>query len=247
MRKALLLLISHIVRLGPVQGIRVLWIKKLPKGKLRPIDAPWLGGRLWLRPGTADINTIDQILIGPYMPVEADWDPGTVIDCGANIGLATRYLQHAYPEAHIIAVEPEEGNFELLCKNMEGYPKVECVRAGIWPEEGKLQLQREGHQESAYRTEAGDQGDTDALTIPGIMQRYGMDRIGLLKVDIEGSELELFCKGDLGWIDKVDRLSIELHDWFRPGCGNAFFKAISRYDWNFQFIGHVVYCTRVRP
>ena len=114
MRKALLLLISHIVRLGPVQGIRVLWIKKLPKGKLRQIDAPWLGGRLWLRPGTADINTIDQILIGPYMPVEADWDPGTVIDCGANIGLATRYLQHAYPEAHIIAVEPEEGNFACV-------------------------------------------------------------------------------------------------------------------------------------
>jgi FkbM family methyltransferase len=227
--------------------LRVLWLKKLPKGKLRHIDAEWLGGRVWLRPGTADVATIDQILIGPYMPVEKGWDPGTIIDCGANIGLATRYLQHAYPNARIVAVEPEQGNFELLQYNMKDFSKVQCVRAGIWPEEGTLQLQREGHQESAFRTEAGDHGDTEALTIPRIIQRYSMERIGLLKIDIEGSEKELFTGGDLTWIDKVDRLSIELHDWFRPGCGNAFFKAISRYDWTFQFIGHVVYCSRVRP
>ena len=39
---------------------------------------------------------------------------------------------------------------------------------------------------------------------------HGMERIGLLKMDIEGAEEEIFA-GDFSWLDKVDIVLVELH------------------------------------
>ncbi len=37
------------------------------------------------------------------------WQPQTILDAGANIGVATLALAHMYPMAQIVAVEPEPG------------------------------------------------------------------------------------------------------------------------------------------
>ena len=43
------------------------------------------------------------------------------------------------------------------------------------------------------------------------------EQIDVLKVDIEGSELDLFGRRT-EWLGRVRVLVIELHDRFRPGC-----------------------------
>jgi hypothetical protein len=97
---------------------------------------------------------------------------------------------------------------------------------------------------SAFRTVAAGEGQrVDALTIPQIMERAGFNRISLLKIDIEGSELELFS-GDTSWIERVDAIAIELHDGWRPGCGDSFFKAISPWKWTYSFHGGAVLCEK---
>jgi Methyltransferase FkbM domain len=66
------------------------------------------------------------------------------------------------------------------------------------------------------------------VTVPEIMREHGLDRIDLLKVDIEGSEMEVFSHAD-AWIGSVDAISVELHDRFKPGCSSAFFKAVEDF------------------
>ena len=245
--KALFHLLEHAYRLGWSRAIHVISLKRRGQGELQTVNAPWLGGDVHVRTGTADMATIDQFLIGPYMPPTTGSPPKTVVDCGANIGLATRYLKHLFPQAQIIAIEPDGENFELLRKNIDHLDGCQAVQAAVWPVDGSVELERDGLRHSAFRTKGSSpgKGSIEAVSIPRIMERFGLDRIGLLKIDIEGAEMELFSAADLSWLERVDRIAIELHDLFKPGCGSAFFKAMSRSDWTYRFYGEVVYCERM--
>ena len=54
----------------------------------------------------------------------------TVIDCGAHIGSFTRLA--LANKANVIAIEPEEKNFELLKINTEGQENLKLVNVLLW-------------------------------------------------------------------------------------------------------------------
>lgn len=61
------------------------------------------------------------------------------------------------------------------------------------------------------------------------MHTHGLDRIDLLKMDIEGSEREVLADPS-AWIDRVDALIVELHDRKKPGCGAVFESVARQFD-----------------
>ena len=77
-----------------------------------------------------------------------------------------------------------------------------------------------------------------ALPISKILADSRFEYVGLLKVDIEGAEVELF-KGDLDWLRKVRAIAIEFHGDSRLLCN--FDEVLKKYD--FRIIdggGHTV-------
>lgn len=66
------------------------------------------------------------------------------------------------------------------------------------------------------------------MTLEMLMKKTGLMTIDLLKVDIDGAEIELF-KGDCSWLRNVGVIAIELHDWITPGCSKAVCASISTY------------------
>ena len=64
-------------------------------------------------------------------------------------------------------------------------------------------------------------------TIGDILHHYDASRIDLLKLDIEGSELELFGKETANWLDRVEIIAVKLHDRFRPGCAHALYSSLA--------------------
>ena len=69
-----------------------------------------------------------------------------------------------------------------------------------------------------------------AVTIGKILKRSGYKEIDILKLDIEGSEKEVFSNDYEDWLSKVNILIIELHDRMKPGCSEAFYSAINQYN-----------------
>ena len=248
LRKSIGHLIHDILGYGPITGLRVLRLKTKRSGPPERVSVRRLGGSVLLRPGTTDPAIFDQIALHPYVPIDREHPPVTIVDLGANIGLSTRFLKNAYPEARVVAVEPDPTNYEMLVKNTAGLSDVQCLMAGIWPEDGRLQLDHAGLGHSGFRTHAGGDGggNTDALTIGTLMTKAGFERIGLLKIDIEGAEKDLFGGTDLSWLEKVDRIAIELHDHIRPGAGQVFFEALRKDSWNVRIYHGVVYCERTQ-
>lgn len=59
-----------------------------------------------------------------------------------------------------------------------------------------------------------------------LLQHFGIDRIDILKVDVEGAEREIFSGDCDKWIDSVGMFIIEFHDRLAPGSSAAFYHAL---------------------
>jgi len=200
---------------------------------------------LWLRLGTTDFAVFDDV----YGSAAYDWPlacaPHTIVDAGAYTGISTVWFAQRFPDATIIAVEPHPDNFEMLLRNVRGIERVVPVNAGLWGGTETLWLEnfdsrelgrgrRTGPLHDAGRLHAldGEQPTGSApvrgVTVQQLMAQHGTQDIDLLKVDIEGAEVEVFSN-PAPWIDHVQAVCIELHDRFRPGCTGAFLAAVEAF------------------
>ena len=161
-----------------------------------------------------------------------DFYPKLILDCGGNIGSAAVYFANVYPDAKIISVEPDVNNFRLLKLNTSPYPKIECINAALWNRATYIELFG-AHPASfkAYETNADNPDAIKTTTVGKLLADSGFDEIDLLKIDIEGSEKEVFEASDVDdWLSKVKVLVIELHDRYKRGCSRALFRATLQYD-----------------
>jgi hypothetical protein len=56
----------------------------------------------------------------------------------------------------------------------------------------------------------------------------------LLKLDIEGSEKEVFEKNYETWLPNTKMLIIEVHDHMRKGAAKSVFAAMNKYNFSFS-------------
>jgi FkbM family methyltransferase len=179
-----------------------------------------------LRLHTADVILYANIMLDQEYAFEYPASPNLIIDAGAHIGLSAVWFARRFPNATIIAVELEPSNFALLEANVRRLPQVHPVHAALWPISGSVAIADPKDGNWAYRATAG-QG-VSAVSVPDLMERYNIERIGLLKLDIEGSECEILGASS-PWIDRVDMIVAELHDRFREGCTAAFDRATADF------------------
>lgn len=161
-------------------------------------------------------------------------DPAFIVDAGANIGTSAVFFAKKYPNAQIVAVEPEAGNFDLLLKNTADYQNVDAVKAAVWGVSDRRSIQNRNTGHWGY-TVSDSQDVTvpvgqeiDCITMRSLMDSYGAKTIDLLKMDIEGGEKHVL-ENSSDWIDSVRVMTVELHDRICMGCDRAFYLATERF------------------
>ena len=170
-----------------------------------------------------------------------NFQPELIVDCGGNIGTSAVFFANKYPDAQIYCVEPEKENFRLLHYNTTFYDNIHLIKSAVWDKETFIKVLEEGRHPTDYmtiETTADDPAAMKTVTISKILAESGFDEIDLLKIDIEGAEKEVFSASDVDeWLSKVKVLTVELHDRYKHGCSDAFFKAVSKYHWHFELRG----------
>ncbi|MDR3350474.1 MAG: FkbM family methyltransferase [Prevotellaceae bacterium] len=204
---------------------------------------------LYLRKGSSDFPIFESVMVQRCYDINYNINgkcsPEIIFDCGANIGLATIFYANRFPNAKIIAVEPEPANFELLKKNTAPYPNIRLYQAGLWNKPASLKIEDQGYGAWGFMvSEApeGSPGAIKAVSIPELMRQQVFEKIDILKIDIEGSEKELFESGYDAWLPKVKTLIIELHDRMREGAALSFFKALTKYNFRLAVKGENLIC-----
>lgn len=209
---------------------------------------------------TADITTKREVLDDRVyeLPDELERriNGQVVVDIGANIGIASTYFATRFPDSRVIAIDPNGRNEDFLRRNAAEYDGQICpVGAALSPEPGRVALvfgetvDRGYHNSHLYSNElcrGKPAGFAKAITPSDVVALVGVgNRIGLLKVDIEGAELPN-CKAIGPLFDITDVLAIETHDRTVPGCAAAVSQAATasglvRYPQD----GHTTIFTRV--
>lgn len=204
-----------------------------------------------LRILATDVSTYKQIFLKQAYDFLVATPPKVIVDAGANIGLAAIYFANRYPTAKIIAIEPEASNFKLLCENVAPYTNIIPVQAALWHKNENLNLIDPGLGNWGFVTEELDAPEKPsgnvshtvmAVTVDKIIEDYDLDKIDILKIDIEGSEREVFSDTS-SWIEKVDALITELHERMKPGCNRSFYNGTNGFD-NEWRQGENVYLSR---
>lgn len=172
-----------------------------------------------------------------------------IVDGGANTGLSTVYFTERFPHAKVIAIEPEGHNLEILKTNCSRYPNVSVVKSAIWGEKTHLRIANPQSSGWGFVVEATTEDDPQgfpATTISEIVSEFDLESIDLLKLDIEGSERSVFSSNDTSWLNRVESLIVELHDYERPGCRPPVMRACRTAQLELDSeVDHVCYFSRL--
>ena len=166
-----------------------------------------------------------------------------IIDAGSNIGASVIWFSVTYPKSHIVGFEPDKKNFELLELNTKGLD-VDLRQAAVGSADGLVDIIDPGEGEWGYQTSPNATGLVTMLSLNRMVinkQQEGYEPF-IVKIDIEGSEEELFsCQTE--WLDKFPLLIIELHDWLLPRkqTSISFLRAISSLNRDFVYFGENIF------
>ena len=209
-------------------------VKLKPYGKLKASNYK---GYFYLRKDSSDYYTFDQVFLRDQYNIHFPFEPKTILDAGANIGLAAVYFSHRYPQANIVAIEPSSDNFAVLQKNIAPYQKIKAYCKGLWNKDVHLAITNLDSVQNAFmvaETKPDHPNAIPAICIDTIMREQHWENIDLLKIDIEGSEKEVFELNYEQWLPTCKAIVIELHDNMKRGTSKSVFKAISRYNFSFD-------------
>jgi FkbM family methyltransferase len=206
-------------------------------GRSRVVTISIDGRQLCVRTNTPDLEVVNDCLVErEYADVRAN-DVHVIIDAGAHIGAASMHFAATYPDARIIAIEPQRDNYELMVRNTADLHQITPIFGALAETAGERALGDRGTGNWGYTIVASDEADptgeiVSCVTIAELLDEYDFGAIDILKLDIEGGELAVLADCD-GWIDRVEVITLELHDRIARGCSRAFYlatKDFSRFE-----------------
>ena len=213
---------------------------KIKKGNYDSFRLKKLQHPFSMRKNPYDYATFEEVLLREDYNIDFGFEPQTIIDGGANIGLTSVFFANKFPNANIVAVEPEKENFQMLQKNTNSYSNISLLNAGIWDHNTFLSVVDEGKGNNAFTVKevpVNTENAIKALSVYEIMKQQDWSTIDILKLDIEGTEKNIFEKNYESWLPFVRVLIVELHDRMIEGSSEAVFNTISKYNFTKEIKG----------
>jgi FkbM family methyltransferase len=153
-----------------------------------PIGPIWYKVGSWTLPAVVEENQSD-----PYMLHSTIKRGDVVLDVGANVGTDTKSALDA-GAGLVVAIEPEPATLECLRRNLAGEirdKRVVIVPKGAWDKDDTLMLHVDNADaggSSLIWQKNGASVPVPLTTIDRMVQELNLQRVDLIKMDIEGAE-----------------------------------------------------------
>jgi len=135
-----------------------------------------------------------------------------ILDVGANIGQSAIKFSEAFPDATIHCFEPVNHIFEQLQQNVDTTNvHLHCLALGS--EIGQNEIYLTQHETTSSLKKPEYVKDTQVVSITTIdefLSSHSIDRVDLLKIDVEGFDLEVLKGGVNSFMSKnIDFVLVE--------------------------------------
>lgn len=160
-------------------------------GALVAISVRSLEHQLYLRPGTDDLKAVlNNIVRREYGYQQPDTPPKVMVDAGAYIGDTAVFFLNRYPTFTVLALEPNPESLAVAERNLAPYgDRVTLIRAALSTTVGSVSF---GGTQKGARIGDGGEFQVATTTLPALLPRIPEGHIDILKLDIEGAEMEIF-------------------------------------------------------
>tara|TARA_R100000742_G_C4278488_1_gene101369 strand:- start:2127 stop:2834 length:708 start_codon:yes stop_codon:yes gene_type:complete len=160
-----------------------------------------------------------------------------MIDLGANIGLFSIFAAPVCER--IFSVEPTPSHFALMEElvDLAGVKNIEMLNLAVGLEDGEAEFnihERNSTMNSfiSHRTDphSGKTVKVKTQTLNSIIDSLDVDRVGFVKMDIEGFENEIIFEESFEEaLTKIDGLYVEVHDFEERAMMAENFNKISNH------------------
>lgn len=170
----------------------------------------------------------------------------TIVDAGANIGIFSLLANRLWPDARIVALEIDDGNFEILAANASQIEGMTACKTALWSSVGDLHfVSGEGAQSHSVRAEGAGTGRTvSSTTLEQLARDHGLGTIDWLKLDIEGAEAEVVESFSPELWSRINAFSFECNDAEQSGSAVRVFHALPPGEFDAFAFGENVYFIR---
>ena len=163
--------------------------------------------------GLAFYDTYNEIFEKKIYEFNTTSSSPVIIDCGANMGVSVLYFSKRFPNAKIIAFEPDQTVLPYLEKNItsQNLNNVEVYKKGVWTEETKISFYTDNGLGGRIGIEYHNQ---EPIKIETVRLKDFLDQpIAMLKIDIEGAEFEVL-KDCEELLHNVKHIFLEYHSFY---------------------------------
>jgi FkbM family methyltransferase len=184
--------------------------------------------RVSCRVATSDIYEYHHLLGPRRDPLDLPLRPKVIVDAGAYVGYSALRFRLEFPDAFIVALEPEANNIAQFKKNCGSERNIVLEEKALWSTNARLRIRSLDASQNGFEVEEDPHGDIPAVSVRDLLIKYKLPGIDLLKVDVEGSEKIIFGhEGAAVWLPCVEMILIETHDNLEPGCSQAVTQAVA--------------------
>lgn len=160
--------------------------------------------------GRAFLYSVREIFKDEVYRFNAKTATPRIIDAGANIGLSVRYFKRMYPQATVVAYEPDTAVFRILQRNTADLPGVELRQTAAWVEDTELSFFSDTRLAGSLGLDYWGDGNVIKVKAERLRDELARAPVDFLKIDIEGAENKVMFDIE-DQLDRVDHLFFEYH------------------------------------
>ena len=150
------------------------------------------------------MRLIETIPNHPYSQVDPRCftHEGVIVDVGC---LEWNWCNIFLGKKRVIGIDPQE-------KPIEG---AEFFKGFLGPFDGITRLYSSGHEANTL-FKSSESALYDVISWKTLCERFNIDKISVLKINIEGAEYSLLNSMTTDDFEKIDQIAISFHDWLNP-------------------------------
>jgi FkbM family methyltransferase len=177
-----------------------------------------------------------------------------IFDVGANIGTFTTWMAQAFPQGRVYCFEPQRAVFQQLNGNaaINNLYNVHAHNMALGRQHGKIRFAEPNYfapndfgtfslAKEVITNTTANQAVVAVNTLDWFMDYYEIDRVDLIKIDVEGMDLDVL-QGAVNTIERFKPVIFIEHCDNQRSIQDDITEFLDQFEYHYEVVGNNILC-----